>query len=67
MGNPNDLGNLWAALAFMPFGMFFDLMDGKVARWRKKSSLMGQELDSLADLVRASLSQPSVCNVLTRF
>lgn len=44
-------GNLWAALAFMPFGLFFDFMDGKVARWRKKSSLMGQELDSLADLV----------------
>jgi len=31
--------------------LFFDFMDGKVARWRKKSSLMGQELDSLADLV----------------
>ena len=43
--------SLWAALAFMPFGLFFDFMDGKVARWRKKSSLMGQELDSLADLV----------------
>ncbi len=43
--------NLWAALIFMPFGLFFDFMDGKVARWRKKSSLMGQELDSLADLV----------------
>jgi CDP-diacylglycerol--serine O-phosphatidyltransferase len=56
MGNPNDLSNLWAALAFMPFGLFFDFMDGKVARWRKKSSLMGQELDSLADLVRYPLS-----------
>lgn len=40
------------ALAFLPFGLFFDFLDGKVARWRKKSSLMGQELDSLADLVR---------------
>lgn len=38
-------------MTFMPFGLFFDFMDGKVARWRKKSSLMGQELDSLADLV----------------
>lgn len=36
----------------MPFGLFFDFFDGKVARWRKKSSLMGAELDSLADLVR---------------
>lgn len=51
LGAPTDRGNLWAALAFMPFGLFFDFMDGKVARWRKKSSLMGQELDSLADLV----------------
>lgn len=42
------------ALGFIPFGLFFDFMDGKVARWRKKSSLMGQELDSLADLVRIS-------------
>jgi len=52
LGNPYDYGNLWASLLFMPFGLFFDFMDGKVARWRKKASLMGQELDSLADLVR---------------
>jgi hypothetical protein len=51
LGPASAYGNLWAALAFMPFGLFFDFMDGKVARWRKKSSLMGQELDSLADLV----------------
>jgi phosphatidylglycerophosphate synthase len=51
LGEPTSYGNIWAALAFMPFGLFFDFMDGKVARWRKKSSLMGQELDSLADLV----------------
>ncbi|KAH0006840.1 CDP-diacylglycerol--serine O-phosphatidyltransferase, partial [Aureobasidium melanogenum] len=62
MGNPNDLGNLWAALAFMPFGLFFDFMDGKVARWRKKSSLMGQELDSLADLISFCVS-PAVASV----
>ena len=53
LGPPSAYANLWAALAFMPFGLFFDFMDGKVARWRKKSSLMGQELDSLADLVRS--------------
>jgi phosphatidylserine synthase len=56
LGEPSAYGNLWAALAFMPFGLFFDFMDGKVARWREKSSLMGQELDSLADLVYLSLS-----------
>ena len=52
IGAPEDLSKMWLALGFMPFGLFFDFMDGKVARWRHKSSLMGQELDSLADLVR---------------
>lgn len=51
IGDQEDLSKLWLAFFFMPFGLFFDLFDGKVARWRKKSSLMGQELDSLADLV----------------
>ncbi len=54
LGPPDSFGNMYAALAFMPFGLFFDFMDGKVARWRGKSSLMGQELDSLADLVSGS-------------
>lgn len=56
LGEPTDYGNIWAALAFMPFGLFFDFMDGKIARWRKKSSLMGQELDSLADLISFGLA-----------
>lgn len=56
LGAPTDTTNLYAALAFMPFGLFFDFMDGKVARWRQKASLMGQELDSLADLVHTSSS-----------
>lgn len=60
LGSPTDTTNLWAALAFMPFGLFFDFMDGKVARWRKKASLMGQELDSLADLVSFGVA-PAAC------
>lgn len=52
LGDPSAHGFIWMALYFLPFGLFFDFFDGKVARWRKKSSLMGQELDSLADLVR---------------
>ena len=51
LGDPTDYSAIWLALIFTPLGMFFDLMDGKVARWRGKASLMGQELDSLADLV----------------
>lgn len=47
----SDVCDLYSAMSFMPFGLFFDFMDGRVARWRNNSSLLGQELDSLADLV----------------
>jgi len=59
LGDPHEYEAIWTALAFMPFGLFFDFMDGKVARWRRKSSLMGQELDSLADLVGLIYTEPS--------
>ena len=66
LGPPTDYTPIWTALAFMPFGLFFDFMDGKVARWRHKSSLMGQELDSLADLVYIRLPILYVYFVLPR-
>ncbi|TFK76522.1 CDP-diacylglycerol--serine O-phosphatidyltransferase [Pluteus cervinus] len=47
----NDPDYLWSALAFPLAGLLFDFLDGKVARWRNSSSLLGQELDSLADLI----------------
>ncbi|KAF9933736.1 CDP-diacylglycerol-serine O-phosphatidyltransferase [Linnemannia zychae] len=42
---------LWAAMACIPFGFTFDVFDGRVARWRQTSSILGQELDSLADAI----------------
>ncbi|KAI0474980.1 putative peptidase family-domain-containing protein [Xylariaceae sp. FL0804] len=60
LGDPADKTNLYLALAFLPFGLFFDFMDGRVARWRKKSSMMGQELDSLADLISFGLAPACV-------
>ncbi|KAF2001013.1 CDP-diacylglycerol-serine O-phosphatidyltransferase [Amniculicola lignicola CBS 123094] len=51
IGDPSEHANLYLALSLIPLGLFFDFMDGKVARWRNKASLMGQELDSLADLI----------------
>lgn len=49
--NTSANGQIYAAMGWIALGTFADLMDGKVARWRHKSSLVGQELDSLADLV----------------
>jgi len=51
LSHPSDYTYLWKAVAFLPAGLLADFFDGKVARWRGKSSLLGQELDSLADLV----------------
>lgn len=45
---------------FICLGMFFDFFDGRVARLRNKSSLMGQELDSLADLVSFGVAPASI-------
>jgi CDP-diacylglycerol--serine O-phosphatidyltransferase len=41
-------------------GLVFDFLDGRVARWRGKSSLMGQELDSLADLISFGVAPATV-------
>ena len=53
----NDIDYLYAALAYPLAGLLFDFFDGKVARWRKESSMIGQELDSLADLVRLTSTE----------
>lgn len=45
---------------FIFLGLFFDFFDGRVARLRSKSSLMGQELDSLADLISFGVAPASV-------
>ncbi|ODV81329.1 phosphatidylserine synthase [Suhomyces tanzawaensis NRRL Y-17324] len=45
---------------FICLGLFFDFFDGRVARLRNKSSLMGQELDSLADLISFSVSPATI-------
>jgi CDP-diacylglycerol--serine O-phosphatidyltransferase len=44
-------GKVYAAGAFIVLALFFDVMDGRVARWRHEASIMGRELDSLADII----------------
>ena len=41
---------LWAA-ALAPAAFVFDVLDGRIARWRQKHSALGRELDSLADVI----------------
>jgi CDP-diacylglycerol---serine O-phosphatidyltransferase len=42
---------LWLAMALLPVALIFDFADGRVARWRQRSSSMGADLDSLADVI----------------
>ena len=44
-------GWLTFAFALLPVALFFDFADGRVARWRHKSSTLGADLDSLADVI----------------
>jgi CDP-diacylglycerol--serine O-phosphatidyltransferase len=47
-GRVKDL--LWG-MALIPLAFIFDALDGRIARWRKSSSTLGRELDSLADVI----------------
>ena len=44
-------GHLLIAAAFAPAAFVFDVLDGRVARWRQTSSALGRELDSLSDVI----------------
>ncbi len=46
-----DARYLWWAIWLLPLALFFDFADGRVARWRHRSSPLGADLDSLADVI----------------
>jgi len=39
------------AAALAPAAFIFDVLDGRIARWRQTHSALGRELDSLADVI----------------
>lgn len=46
-----DVTHIYYAAALVFAALVFDILDGRIARWRNKSSAMGRELDSLADVI----------------
>lgn len=46
-----ELWHIYFACALVAAALVFDVLDGRIARWRQKSSAMGRELDSLADVI----------------
>ena len=47
----NDVVHIYFACALVLAALIFDVLDGRIARWRQKTSAMGRELDSLADVI----------------
>ena len=45
------ISRIYAACGLIFAALFFDILDGRIARWRQTSSAMGRELDSLADVI----------------
>jgi CDP-diacylglycerol--serine O-phosphatidyltransferase len=47
----NDTRHVYLACGLVLAAFIFDVFDGRIARWRQKTSVMGRELDSLADVI----------------
>ena len=45
------LRDLLIGMALVPVALVLDTLDGNVARWRQEQSILGRELDSLADVI----------------
>ncbi len=43
--------HIYFACALVLAALIFDILDGRIARWRQKSSALGRELDSLSDVI----------------
>ena len=46
-----DVTHVYFACGMVVAAGIFDVLDGRIARWRQKTSAMGRELDSLADVI----------------
>ncbi|MBX3269665.1 MAG: CDP-alcohol phosphatidyltransferase family protein [Sandaracinaceae bacterium] len=55
---------MWAAIGLLPLALVFDVLDGTVARWRRRSSPYGADLDSLADIVSFGVAPAAIAFAL---
>lgn len=46
-----EVRHVYFACGLVFAAMVFDVLDGRIARWRQKHSSLGRELDSLADII----------------
>ncbi len=55
-----EIAHLLAACTLVAAALVFDVLDGRVARWRHQASLLGRELDSLADVISFGVAPAAI-------
>ena len=55
-----DVMHLYFACGLIPLALVFDVLDGRIARWRQRASAMGRELDSLADVISFGVAPAAI-------
>jgi CDP-diacylglycerol--serine O-phosphatidyltransferase len=55
-----ERGRLDIAAALILAALIFDVLDGRIARWRHMASPLGRELDSLADVISFGVAPAGV-------
>ncbi|MET0382705.1 MAG: CDP-diacylglycerol--serine O-phosphatidyltransferase [Burkholderiaceae bacterium] len=56
----DDIRHIYFACWLIPAALVFDVLDGRIARWRQKSSALGRELDSLADVISFGVAPAAI-------
>ncbi|MDC8784911.1 CDP-diacylglycerol--serine O-phosphatidyltransferase [Roseateles koreensis] len=56
----HEVAHLYYACALIPVALVFDVLDGRIARWRQQQSVLGRELDSLADIISFGVAPAAI-------
>ncbi len=57
---PSAPSHLLLACGLIALALIFDVLDGKVARWRHNASPLGRELDSLSDVISFGVAPAAI-------
>src|SRR5438093_13765866 len=55
-----DSRHLYLGALLVPLALIFDVLDGRIARWRHAASALGRELDSLADVISFGVAPAAI-------
>lgn len=56
----DEVRHVYFACGLVLAALIFDVLDGRIARWRQMTSSMGRELDSLADVISFGVAPAAI-------